>query len=233
MYELLRPYLPSPRQVTSEDYVARALPLLAAEPRILDLGCGEGGSFDFFRERIPGASWVGLDIADSPEVRARTRGDADFRTYDGERIPFEDAYFDLIYSQQVFEHVRHPERLLREVRRVLKPGGCFVGSTSHLEPYHSRSFWNFTPYGFTLLLQDADLELREIGPSIDSLTLIIRRTLGCPPFFARFWRRESPLNALIGIVGRLARMGPEKIAATKLLFSGQFCFLARRAEERP
>lgn len=233
MYELLEPYLPRRhgRQVTLDDYVRRVLPELGPAPRILDLGCGEGGSCDYFRTLLPEATWIGLDIADSPEVNARKRQDAAFHTYDGVHVPFEDAHFDLVYSSQVFEHVRYPQELLREVRRVLRPGGYFVGSTSHLEPYHSRSFWNFTPYGFCVLIRDSALDLAEIGPSIDSLTLIIRRVLGCPPFFARYWRRESPLNALIGLAGRVSRMAPERIAAAKLLFSGQFCFLARRPQE--
>jgi hypothetical protein len=58
--------------------------------------------------------------------------------YDGVHIPLKEAAVDLVYSRQVFEHVRHPESLIGELHRVLKPGGLFVGSTSQLEPFYSR-----------------------------------------------------------------------------------------------
>lgn len=45
-----------------------------------------------------------------------------------------------------------PESLLADVTRVLRPGGAFVGSVSCLEPYHSFSYWNFTPYGWYVWL---------------------------------------------------------------------------------
>jgi len=42
---------------------------------------------------------------------------------DAERMSFEDALFDFIYSRSVFEHLEHPDRVLYEIQRVLKPGG--------------------------------------------------------------------------------------------------------------
>ena len=95
---------------------------------------------------------MGLDLPSSPEVDARARADAEFVTFDGERLPFGDGEFELVFCKQVLEHVRRPEPLLAEVARVLEPGGHFVGSTSQLEPYHSLSVTNFTPYGLARLM---------------------------------------------------------------------------------
>jgi hypothetical protein len=67
-----------------------------------------------------------------------------------------------------FEHVRHPEELLSDIARVLRPGGQSIGSTSQLEPYHSLSLWNYTPYGFRVLVEGAGLKLDKIRPSIDA-----------------------------------------------------------------
>src|SRR5208283_6006370 len=108
-----------------------------------------------FRARDPEVDWIGLDVPGSPE--ARPRDDARIETFDGITIPFEEASFDLVFCKQVLEHVRNPRPLLADVRRVLAPGGYFAGSTSQLEPFHSLSVWNYTPFGFSLLSTEAGL----------------------------------------------------------------------------
>ena len=196
--------------------------------RVLDLGCGAGGSVDLFRSLDPTVTWVGADIADSPEVAERTRTDAEFVTFDGERMPFEDASFELVYCKQVLEHVRRPEPLIGEVARVLEPGGVLVGSTSQLEAFHSRSTFNPTPYGVLLLMEAAGLELEELRPGIDGLTLVAWRALGMPRFFGRWWARESPLNRVIELTGGLAKLDARTRNQVKLTLCGQFCFMAAR-----
>ena len=104
------------------------------------------------------------DLPDSPEVRMRTRSDAEFHVFDGLNLPFEEASFDVVYCAQVLEHARHPESLLIDVARVLKPGGALAGSTSQLEPFHSRSTFNFTPHGLSLLLESAGPGGRRAAP---------------------------------------------------------------------
>jgi len=232
--ELLAERLPRDhaRQTRAEHMAARAL---EARPcaSVLDLGCGAGDSVDMFRRLDPGLAWVGLDIEDSAEVLARRRSDADFHSFDGEQIPFEDERFDLIYCAQVLEHVRRPEPLLQEATRVLEPGGLIAGSTSQLEPFHSRSTFGYTPYGLALALERTGLEVLELRPGIDALTLILRRGLGGPRALDRWWARESPLNRAIGLFARAARLEPAATNAAKLLFCGQFSFLARRRSHQP
>jgi arsenite methyltransferase len=104
------------RQTIADDYARPA-------EHVLDLGCGAGDSVDLFRSVDPNVAWVGADIEDSAEVAARTRGDAEFVTFDGRRLPFDDGAFDLVYCKQVLEHVEHPRELVAEAARVLRPGG--------------------------------------------------------------------------------------------------------------
>jgi SAM-dependent methyltransferase len=222
-------------QTLADRYIDREIGRSRGRPwRVLDLGCGAGGSVDLFRARDPAVHWVGLDVPGSPEARGRTRQDATFATFDGAKIPFASESFDLVYCKQVLEHVRHPAPLLADVARVLAPGGFLAGSTSQLEPFHSLSLWNYTPLGFRELVHDAGLTLAEIRPGIDGPTLIAQRLVrdGRPfdRWWARWWGGRSPLNRVIDGYGRVRGLDPRAVNATKLLFCGQFAFLAQRAE---
>ncbi len=200
--------------------------------RVLDVGCGTGDSIDLFRRLAPGVRWSGVDIEGSAEVGMRTRGDAAFHTFNGEHLPFGDAEFNLVWCKQVLEHAEHPRALLEDIARVLHPGGVLIGSTSQLEPFHSRSTANPTPYGLSLALEGAGLQTTVIRPSIDSLTLIVRRAVGGGAFFDRWWTRESPLNRAIDLYARVRRMDPGAVSAAKLVLCGQFVFAAERPSAR-
>ena len=215
-------------QVVAEHYARAVLRKTGSSLRVLDLGCGAAGSLDFFRSLAPNSHWVGLDLGDSPEVRSRSRTDAEFHTFDGSTIPFDSQSFDLVFCKQVFEHVRRPAPLAKEIGRVLKPGGSFAGSTSHLEPYHSFSCQNFTPFGLCELLCESGLRLVEIRPGIDAFSLLLRRVLGAPKFMDRWFHRESPLNRLISCAGAGMRKSMRWRNQAKLLVCGHFCFLAGR-----
>ncbi len=231
--ELLGSRIPADhsRQTVADAYAERFLarPDRAAAPRVMDLGCGRGESVDLFRSIEPAVRWVGVDLERSPEVDERVRSDAEFVTFDGVELPFEDASFDLVYCKQVLEHVRHPDVLIGEVARVLAPGGWLAGSTSQLEAFHSRSMFNLTPHGLTLVVEEAGLEVVELRPVIDGLTLVAWRALGLPSFFYRWWGpRESPLNCVIELAGRARRLDARTRNQVKLTLCGQFAFLARR-----
>src|SRR5260221_10703064 len=200
---LLMPYLPADSSGQSHSLkeairVCRELEGNGHRFQLLDLGCGGGESQVMLQAQLStNFHWIGLDIADSPEVRLRVAKDRDLCTYDGIRIPFRDHSIDLVYSHQVFEHVREPRSLLKEVYRVLRPGGFFVGSTSHLEAFHSRSVWNYTPYGFAELIREAGFGSVRVRPGIDGFTLLVRRVGGmfkAGALFEPFFRHESPFN---------------------------------------
>jgi SAM-dependent methyltransferase len=229
LFQLLEDYLPegSARQATTADWLAELSSEIDQPAEILDLGCGRGDSVDFFSRVFPDSRWHGVDIESSPEVQARTRETLNIRSFDGINLPYDNDSFDLIYCQQVLEHVRHPDKLLPQVTRTLKPVGRFIGSVSYLEPFHSRSIFNFTPYGLSRVLEDAGLELLEIRPGIDAVSLIARQMLGGPRLL-NFLFRTSPVNLAIGLAGFALRLPTKMTAFLKVQYCGQFCFLARK-----
>lgn len=199
------------------------------QPLVLDVGCGRGEGLDFVRSVLPEAWWLGVDIEQSAEVDERpTRTDAEFRTFDGEQLPVDSDTVDIVYSQQVFEHVERPEPLIADIARVLKPGGIFCGSVSQLEAFHSRSVGGFTTYGWRLAMERAGLKLVEVRPGIDVGTLLLRRVVRRSQRFDKYWIQESPGNRLMDVVARVKRLDGAQRNALKLMFAGQFTFVVQR-----
>jgi len=96
--------------------------------RILDAGCGEGSVSRFFAKKHPGVDFHGLDV--SPiGIALASKGAPDnvrFQVAKLTRTPFDSDFFDFIFSQSVLEHVEDWEGMLREMRRILKPGGSLM-----------------------------------------------------------------------------------------------------------
>jgi SAM-dependent methyltransferase len=226
---LLGSSLPSDhsRQTRADHYVREFASTAAPGSIVLDLGCGLGRSRKLFGELDPTIRWLGVDLPNSPEVNARRDPVAGIASFDGIHLPLRSSSIDGVFSQQVLEHVRHPEALLHEVNRVLRSGGVFFGSTSHLEPYHSRSLWNFTPFGFKTIVEDAGFVLEEIRPGIDGITLIQRSYTGDYPRFNPFFASESPLNSEIESAAEASGTDFATRNDHKLGFCGHFSFRAR------
>lgn len=232
IYDMLADAIPNDhsRQCTAADELHAQITKGFSPSEVLDLGCGDGRSIDLFKSELPEARWTGVDIEGSPEVTMRRRTDGNFVSFDGINLPFEAESFGLVYSYQVFEHVRHPEPLLAEIRRVLKKDGLLIGQTSQLEPYHSFSYWNFTVFGFRRLLEAAGLRLLVLRPGIDGLTLIQRSIHGRTQEWTKWFTTESPLNT--EIEKELEDKRPCRTRNfRKLIYCGQFVFVAAPARE--
>ena len=83
------------------------------------------------------------------------RGDNVDVVYDGSEIPFADATFDLVISQEVFEHIATPEAALDEVARVMKPGAPLFLQLPFIIGFHSipGDYWRFTAPGIRVFVE--------------------------------------------------------------------------------
>ena len=90
---------------------------------ILDLGCGDGQLTRQLAES--GARPVGVDASPQMVAAARARGVAADEA-SAEALPYADATFEAVFSNAVLHWVRDQSAMLREVHRVLRPGGRFV-----------------------------------------------------------------------------------------------------------
>lgn len=112
---------------TVENSAAYLVPQLAPGSSLLDIGCGPGTITVDFASRVAPGRVTGLDAAAEIVDQARGLGagipNLDFVTGDAYRLPFENNTFDIVHAHQVLQHVADPIAVLREMRRVAKPGG--------------------------------------------------------------------------------------------------------------
>lgn len=123
----------------------RILSRIARSSRILDFGAGRGNVEAMnFRGKV--LHVAGVDV--EPAVLANPyRDDAAVLTPPEYRIPFPESSFDVVFADNVLEHLENPELVLGEIGRVLKPGGAFLGKTPgkwHYMPIIARA----TPTSF-------------------------------------------------------------------------------------
>ena len=102
--------------------VGRIAPYLSG--RWLDFGCAEGG-YAAALLRNGASTVVGVDVAECriKNANARKIPNACFQVFDGARLDFADGSFDGAFVNEVLEHVVDEQESLREIHRVLRPGG--------------------------------------------------------------------------------------------------------------
>lgn len=109
-----------PRLVPFDQYRGR---------RVLEVGCGAGT--DLLRFARHGALTTGVDLAPSSIALAAKnfafeKRPANLLVADGEKLPFRDASFDLVYAHGVVQYTSDDRTLVTECRRVLRPGGLAI-----------------------------------------------------------------------------------------------------------
>jgi SAM-dependent methyltransferase len=158
-----------------------------ARTRLLDLGCGTGWLADHY------ADYTGIDSSEESVGIARELGrNVRLGSIAGE-LPFAAASFGGVVLKDVLEHVPDPVELVREVRRVLHPGGRVFASS----PDAQRWVWDdythrrpFTRTGYRSLFADHGLVVERCGYES------VMPGIGVVSGWTRRHRRPAALNAL-------------------------------------
>jgi SAM-dependent methyltransferase len=183
---------------------------------VLDLGCGSRDQYGPLN--YLGYSYVGIDHS-SPA--------ADFLA-DAHALPFKPESFHCVFSYAVLEHLHNPFIAIKEIERVLKPGGYFVGTVSQGEPFHD-SFFHHTPWGLiSIVASTAKLELIRLWDSGD--------TLGSLSRMGRYSKLLKMTLAIISAVNdKLPWLTPRKMRwpqkakeLDKLYRAGSLCYVVRK-----
>jgi SAM-dependent methyltransferase len=135
--------------------------------RLLDVGCGVSPYRPYF---AAASEYVGVDVVENPH--AQLHGPI-------EALPVPDASFDLVLCTQVLEHCDDPAKGIRELRRVLRPGGRMLLSTHGVQVYHPspNDLWRWTHEGLRRIVEAngdwARVEVRPAAGTASGLAMLL------------------------------------------------------------
>jgi SAM-dependent methyltransferase len=209
---------------------------------LLDVGCGDASLLKYLQRRT---AWKLKGVEPNPRVAAAVRAaglDVDCGALEEMGYPGES--FDAVTLTHVLEHVEAPGALLREIFRILKPGGMLLTETPNLEAldrgvfgrfwwgYHlPRHLWHFTPETLAQLAAGAGFTLMgkrfqfTFGPMAWNFSIVVNhgwpgKTLGlrisnASPLLLAAGAPFEAINVLLGR-GNLLEMAFEKPVGERL-----------------
>ncbi len=165
--------------------------------RVLDFGCGLGGFLEGLGEL--GEKVFPADISVESLAHCTDRGYPGGVVSDGYALPYEDESFDLVCMFDAIEHIEDAERVLREIKRVLRPGGLALASVpayQFLFANNDRIAQHYRRYNRKLLretFEQAGLRMeRNTHTNVFLFPIILPAVLGIKAIEAIFPKRLDP-----------------------------------------
>lgn len=146
---------------------------IPARSSILEIGCGSGYGTNLLSKNAE--KIIGLDVDKSTVERVSKRYNSKncfFELYDGIRIPYADESFDVAVSFQVIEHIKNDKNIIKEIWRILKPGGIMIMTTPNRvfrligegqKPTNKFHIREYSPMEFEGLLKTNFLNVKVSG----------------------------------------------------------------------
>lgn len=146
---------------------------------VLDFGCGDGHHAAEI-SNMGARQVVGVDISEAMIQRAKANEvperSISFTLYDGKQIPSPDAGFEIVMSNFVLHNISDTESILKEINRVMKPGGQFVGifNVCEVRPGHEHLYNTHIP--IRLGQEEPPLIVQNLAKSIEEIRVSFKNS---------------------------------------------------------
>lgn len=167
--------IPQPTDYIAKQHIMRYVfaSHLVQDKTVLDIGCGAGYGSHYLACRAD--TVVGVDVSLHAVTYAKknyVKKNLYFLQGNALHLPFETNSFDVVASFETIEHIREYKNYVKEMKRVLTPGGIFICSTPHINYtrhplYHVKEFY---PEEFFQVLKMCFDHVEEYGQFISVIT---------------------------------------------------------------
>ncbi len=158
--------------------------------RLLDVGAGEGP----WRDMLASSTvYVGVDVDTADEFGMAMRTGVTY--YDGVKLPFDDLSFEQVLCTEVLEHVSNPVIFLRDIHRVLTPGGVLIMTVPWSARVHHvpNDYFRFTVFGLHSILESAGFSVECICERGNDIAVIANKMVVVS---MRLFKIKSPARML-------------------------------------
>ena len=184
--------------------------------RVLDVG----GRIQPYRPLLANrvASYIAIDVRATPLVDILSRA---------EQLPFRDAGFDLVFCTQVLQYVYEPSKVIVEMHRVLKPGGCLFLSVPGAQIQDGEEeCWRFLPEALRRML--SPFARVEIQPEGGSVTGFFRTVNSCLNIFVRYPFARSVYQRTICPLINIFAASLDSVSGDNHQFAANYSVLAQK-----
>jgi len=155
-----------------------------ARGRLIDLGCGKVPLYATYKDHVTSITCVDWGNSMHPNPHLDQEQDLN------QPIAYPDASFDTIILSDVLEHIRKPEGLIREMHRILAPGGQVIMNVPFYYGLHEQPFdyYRYTQFALRAMTEDAGfavVELEAIGGVPEIMTDLFSKTVRGVPVVGR------------------------------------------------
>jgi SAM-dependent methyltransferase len=130
IFKLLQPFL--------KNKTGRQIPDFIEDGVLLEIGCGRGE----YLAKMRNLGWNvrGVDVSQEAIDFARSHYQLEVCVAGADHLPYDDAFFDIVFLKHVLEHLREPIAAMQEIRRVLKPNGRILITTPNTNSLGNKFF---------------------------------------------------------------------------------------------